>query len=327
MATNPCHESDFACNLVWDRTGNAAAAHAAEYLVGRPTTVLALILGAVVVRWVVHRLIDRIARRAERGGFTGGLHRTRLGSLRVGSTSLADAVGRTGDSAERRVARARTLASLLKSVATGVIVTIAVLMILSELNLDITPILASAGIAGIALGFGAQSLVKDFLSGLFMIFEDQYGVGDTINLGEAVGVVEAVSLRVTRLRDASGTVWYVRNGEILRVANQSQNWSRAMVDIVVDSSADLARAQRVLTEVAQSLWLDDDINPVLVEAPEVMGVESVTGHGATVRVHIKTTPTEQLRVARIFRERAVAQLTAAGIPPPPPGLPTRVRPS
>lgn len=104
--------------------------------------------------------------------------------------------------------------------------------------------------------------------------------------------------------------WTVRNGEILRVANQSQNWSRAMVDIVVDSSADLARAQRVLTEVAQSLRLDDDINPVLVEAPEVMGVESVTGHGATVRVHIKTTPTEQLRVARIFRERAVAEPTA-----------------
>ena len=106
-------------------------------------------------------------------------------------------------------------------------------MMLSELGVNVAPIIASAGILGIALGFGAQSLVKDFLSGIFMIFEDQYGVGDVVDLGEAIGTVEAVSLRVTRLRDVNGTVWYVRNGEILRVGNMSQNWARTVLDVGV----------------------------------------------------------------------------------------------
>ena len=126
----------------------------------------------------------------------------------------------------RRVQRAQTMGSLLKSIITGVVVAVVGTMMLSELGVDIAPIIASAGIIGVALGFGSQTLVKDFLSGIFMIFEDQYGVGDVVDLGEASGTVEAVSLRVTRLRDVNGTVWYVRNGEILRVGNMSQNWAR-----------------------------------------------------------------------------------------------------
>ena len=118
------------------------------------------------------------------------------------------------------------MGDLLKSIITGVVVAIVVTMMLAELNYDIGPIIASAGIVGVALGFGAQNLVKDFFAGIFMIFEDQLGVGDSVDLGEASGTVEAVSLRVTRLRDVNGTVWYVRNGEILRVGNQSQNWAR-----------------------------------------------------------------------------------------------------
>ena len=131
-------------------------------------------------------------------------------------------------------------------------------MMLSEVGVNIAPIIASAGIIGIALGFGAQSLVKDFLSGIFMIVEDQYGVGDVIDLGEAIGTVEAVTLRVTRLRDLNGTVWYVPNGEILRVGNMSQNWSRAVVDVSVAYSEDLNRVKRVLSEIAHDLWDDDD---------------------------------------------------------------------
>ncbi len=127
-------------------------------------------------------------------------------------------------------------------------------MVLSELGVDIAPIIASAGIIGIALGFGAQSLVKDFLSGIFMILEDQYGVGDVVDVGEASGTVEAVSLRVTRLRDVDGTVWYVPNGEILRVGNKSQNWARSVLDISVAYHEDLARVRRVLQEVAHDLW-------------------------------------------------------------------------
>ena len=138
------------------------------------------------------------------------------------------------------------MGDLLKSVITGVLIAIFGTMILSQLGVNIAPIIASAGILGIALGFGAQSLVKDFLSGIFMIFEDQYGVGDVVDVGEASGTVEAVSLRVTRLRDLDGTVWYVPNGEILRVGNKSQNWSRAVVDVGVGYDEDLARVKRVL---------------------------------------------------------------------------------
>lgn len=317
MDSSPCTESDFACNVVWNATGSRSAAQAAEYLIGRPTTIAGIVIGAVVMRWLVHRLIDRFVSRAERGGFAqelqDGIGGSRLGSIKLGSRSLGDAVTRGSETGERRVARTRTLGSLLKSIASGVIGTVATLMILSELDLDITPLIASAGIAGVALGFGAQSLVKDFLSGLFVILEDQYGVGDTVNLGEASGVVEGVTLRVTRLRDHTGTVWYVRNGEIMRVANKSQNWSRANVDIPIDPAADLTLARQVLADVAESLWDDEEIRSVLVEVPEVAGVESVTAQAATLRVHIKTTPNEQHHLARIFRERASARLAAAGI--------------
>ena len=192
-----------------------------------------------MLRFVLHRLVDRLVARAEDGGLPAGSagspaagvrHRRRP---RRGARDLA--------AATRRVQRAKTMGDLLKSVITGVLVAIFGTMILSQLGVNIAPIIASAGIIGIALGFGAQSLVKDFLSGVFMIFEDQYGVGDVIDVGEANGTVEAVSLRVTRLRALDGTVWYVPNGEILRVGNKSQNWSRAVVDVGVGYDEDLGR--------------------------------------------------------------------------------------
>ena len=186
-------------------------------------------------------------------------------------------------------------------------------MILSELGVNIAPIIASAGIIGIALGFGAQSLVKDFLSGIFMIFEDQYGVGDVVDVGEASGTVEAVSLRVTRLRDLNGTVWYVPNGEIVRVGNMSQNWSRAVVDVSVGYDEDLARAQRVLREVAHDLWEDEDFSSVIIEEPEVTGVEAFNPDAVTLRVLIKTAPMEQWAVARELRQRIKARFDHEGI--------------
>ena len=144
-------------------------------------------------------------------------------------------------------------------------------MMLSEIGVNVGPIIASAGIVGIALGFGAQSLVSDFLSGVFMVFEDQYGVGDEVDLGEAIGTVEAVSLRVTRLRDVNGTVWYVRNGEILRVGNMSQNWARTVIDVSVAYHEDLARVRRVLDDVAHDMWEDEDYKGVIIEQPVGLG--------------------------------------------------------
>ena len=201
----------------------------------------------------------------------------------------------------RRVQRAQTMGSLLKSIVTGVVVAVVGTMMLSELGVDIAPIVASAGIIGVALGFGAQTLVKDFLSGIFMIFEDQYGVGDVVDLGEASGTVEAVSLRVTRLRDVNGTVWYVRNGEILRVGNMSQNWARSVLDVNVGYREDLVQVRRVLAEVAHDLWEDDDYRGLIIEEPEVWGVEEIAADGVTVRVTLKTAPMEQWAVAREMR--------------------------
>ncbi|MGL5823598.1 MAG: mechanosensitive ion channel family protein [Nocardioides sp.] len=321
-------------------TGHDEVARLAQLVLGRPAVVFGLILAGLVVRWLLHRIIDRVVRRAERG-----LLPSRISTLSVGNTTLGAAIqsleGKTrgglspnapadttrlrGDDgqAHRRISRARTMGSVLKSVATGVIFTAVVLTSLSELNFDIAPLLASAGIAGIAFGFGAQSLIKDFLAGLFMIFEDQYGVGDTVDLGDAIGTVEAVSLRVTRLRDADGTVWYVRNGEILRVGNRSQNWARVGVDVAVSYAEDPARVCRVLGEVAHEMWTDDDLTGRLIEEPDVLGVEHVVADTVTMRVLLKTAPLEQLGVARIFRERVKARFELDGIEVPthPPTVP------
>ncbi len=212
----------------------------------------------------------------------------------------------------RRLQRARTMGSLLKSIITGVVFSIVGMMILSEF-VDIGPLLASAGILGVALGFGAQSLVKDFLSGIFMIFEDQYGVGDVIDAGEASGTVEAVGLRITRLRDIDGTVWYVRNGEIIRIGNQSQNWARTVLDIGVAYGEDLARVRRILEDVAHGLWEDEEFKGVIIEEPEVWGVEDLAADAVTVRVTLKTAPREQWRVARVMRERIKARFDHEGV--------------
>ena len=194
---------------------------------------------------MLHRLIDRVVARAEGGVLPGaGSAGSRVAAHDRPTHDRSDA--RDLAATTRRAQRSKTIGDLFKSIVTGVLVAIIGTMMLSELGVDIAPIIASAGIIGIALGFGAQSLVKDFLTGIFMIVEDQYGVGDVIDVGEAIGTVEAVTLRVTRLRDLNGTVWYVPNGEILRVGNMSQNWSRAVVDVAVAYSEDLNRVKRVL---------------------------------------------------------------------------------
>jgi small-conductance mechanosensitive channel len=172
---------------------------------------------------------------------------------------------------------------------------------------------ASAGILGIALGFGAQSLVKDFLSGVFMLVEDQYGVGDIIDVGAASGVVEAVGLRTTRLRDVSGTVWYVPNGQITRVGNKSQEWARALLDVTVSYDADVREAEATIKEVADGMWNDDGWRSKLLEQAEIWGVENLGPNGIDIRVVIKTKPAEQFAVMRELRTRIKEALDAHSI--------------
>lgn len=198
-------------HLPWDLKVPPGKAY--EWFVARPIAILLIIILALVIRWLISRAIDRIVRRAGEGSIPAVLARTKAGEV------LADL--RPG-SADRRRERALTMGSVLKSMASALVLAIASIMILAELNFDVAPILTGAGILGVALGFGAQNFVKDFLAGIFMILEDQLGVGDLVDTGHAVGKVEAVGLRVTRLRDANGTVWYVRNGEVIRIGNESQ---------------------------------------------------------------------------------------------------------
>jgi moderate conductance mechanosensitive channel len=306
--SEPCLDNEAICRWTYARTGNQQAATLADWVVGKPMALLGLLLLGLVVRWVLHRLIDRLVLSAEDGVLPDRLGRAMLGG-RVGDRlNRVESAGAT-----RRVQRAQTMGSLLKSIVSGVVAAVVVTMMLSELGADIGPIIASAGVLGVALGFGAQSLVKDFLSGIFMIFEDQYGVGDVVDVGEASGTVEAVSLRVTRLRDVNGTVWYVRNGEILRVGNMSQNWARTVLDVTVGYDEDLVRVRQVLQEVAHDLWDDDEFEGLVIEEPEVWGVESLGVEGIVVRVTLKTAPMEQWAVARAMRERIKARFQHEGI--------------
>ena len=286
-------------DIDWGSTGKLVA--------WKSGTLIALAVLGLVLQLVAHRLIDHLVRRAEEGVLPD-----RLAQATLGRNSEEPPAGST-----RRVQRAQAMGSLLKSVTSGVIVAVIFTMMLSALGFAIGPILASAGILGVALGFGSQTLVKDFLSGIFLIFEDQYGVGDVVNLGEGLtGTVEAVSLRVTRVRDTNGTVWYVRNGELLRVGNMSQNWARTVLDIQVSAREDLGRVRRVLQDVANDLWHDEDFEGVVIEEPEIPGVEAITPDAITLRVTLKTAPMEQWRVARVLRERIKARFDHEGIQAP-----------
>jgi small-conductance mechanosensitive channel len=306
--TEPCASDAWLCETTLDLTGNQAWANVSNLLVTKGLAVLGILALGLVARWILHRLIGRLVKRAENGVLPDRVAKAPMGRSAEGTAAALDPVGAT-----RRVQRAQAMGSLLKSIVTGLVGVITVIMVLSEIGVDIAPLIASAGIVGLALGFGAQTLVKDFISGVFMIFEDQYGVGDVVDLGEAVGIVEAVSLRVTRLRAVDGTVWYVRNGEISRVGNQSQNWARAVLDISVAYHEDLARVRGILTDVAHDLWTDEEFQGTVVEEPEVWGVEDLAADGVAVRVVLKTAPLEQWRVARVMRERIKARFDHEGI--------------
>ena len=297
-----------ACDIVYNITKNETLAVNAEWAISKPLAILVVVLLAALTRWILHRVIDRITSRASDGVMPGSFGLGKLGRSAEKRASSAQSIA-----AARHEQRAKAMGSLLKSISTGVIFAIAVVMVLSEVGVNIAPIIASAGIVGLAIGFGAQSLVKDFLSGIFMIFEDQYGVGDVIDAGEAIGTVEAVSLRVTRIRDINGTVWYVRNGEILRVGNMSQNWAQTVLDIQVAYSEDLHRVRQVLADVAHDMWEDEDYKGKIIEEPEVWGIQSLDADGVTIRVVLKTAPLQQWVVAREMRERIKARFDHEGI--------------
>jgi small-conductance mechanosensitive channel len=279
-----------------------------QWLVTVGARILLTVVLAVVARWVLHRLITRVvttmtSRSAQRFAESG-----RAGRVLASATGLAS---------ERHQQRVATMGSLLRSIVTFVVVALTVLTIMALLGIPLGPLLASAGVAGVALGFGAQSLVKDFLAGIFMILEDQYGVGDVIDTGEAIGTVEEVTLRITQLRDANGVTWYVRNGEIIRVGNRSQGYSTAIVDMPVSYAEDVERVIAVIREVTVAMGADPEWADRLLEPPTVLGVESITGATMVIRTIAQCAPGEHLAVQRELRERTKAALDRAGVQAPP----------
>jgi small-conductance mechanosensitive channel len=216
---------------------------------------------------------------------------------------------------ERRKQRVRALGAILRSAASVTIFSIAGFVVLGDLDINLAPLLASAGVVGVAIGFGAQSLVRDYLAGIFMLVEDQYGVGDVIRVGDATGTVENVTLRITRVRDVNGIVWHIRNGAIETVGNESQGWARAVIDFPVPFHADLPTIRSLLEQTGDDMWNDPDWRAVMLEAPEVWGAQEISSDEVTMRIVVKTAPLRQWEVEREMRALVKSALHEAGIFP------------
>ncbi|MGQ0717932.1 MAG: mechanosensitive ion channel family protein [Pseudonocardiales bacterium] len=299
------------CSRIFQLTHNDMLARYADAVVGTGLRILLIVALAVLIRLMAHRAINRLTRVTAEGPPSGLLTPLR--------ERAPESWRGTGLLSRRRSQRARTIGSVLRSGTTLVVYGVAITLVLGELGINLGPIIASAGILGIALGFGAQNLVKDFLSGMFMMVEDQYGVGDIVDLGEATGTVEAVGLRVTTLRDTSGTVWYVRNGEVLRVGNSSQGYSVAVVDLPVGHDADIPATTELAGRTAAELTAKGSaLAPDVLEPPEMLGVESIGSNGVTLRITTKVRAGRQWAVQRALLAGIKEAFADAGIPPPSP---------
>jgi small-conductance mechanosensitive channel len=305
--TGSCGDNPgIACRLTWDITHSTSAAQVVQiYLAGpvsRALRIAFVILLAMLVRTVAHRVINKITEGAATAALPAASGRMHKAAAAVHAAGM-----------ERREQRARALGSILRSGVSILVFGIAALTILGDLGVDLTPLLVSTTVLGVALGFGAQNLVRDYLSGILMLVEDHYGVGDTINVGDATGTVEAMSLLTTRLRDVNGVVWHIRNGTIESVGNESQGWSRAVIDYPVPYGEDLARIRLLMEEAANSLYRERGWRKVMLEKPEVWGAQELSSQEVTMRIVAKTAPMRQWEVARELRARVKSALDAAGV--------------
>lgn len=291
----------YLCRQVYQITGNSAVAGGVDFLFTAPLRILVIILVACVIDQVARRAIQR---------FTARLVAS------AGSTGRLKAMLPTGPPDPRAAGRAATLGEVLRRLATATVYGLALLLILGEFGINLGPLVAGAGVVGVALGFGAQSLVKDFLTGIFMLVEDQYGVGDIVDLGPASGTVEAVGLRSTRIRDVQGVVWHVPNGQVLRVANKSQDWSRALLDIEVGYGTDLQAAQTTIRRAAEEVCGREPWAVEVLEPPEIWGVELLGRESVVIRLVVKTRPAAQFVLMRELRLHIYNALEASGAKAP-----------
>ena len=279
-----------------------------QFLVDKPLAIMGILLAAFIVNKLARRLVKLLVRRLGRRRVQRG-----PGLLkRHTPASLLD----TGELLSTRASqRIEALAAGLAGATSFVVWVTATLAILHVLGVRLGVLLTGAGLIGVALGFGAQSLIRDVLSGVFILIEDQFGVGDEVDLGVASGSVEAVTLRATRIRSVDGTVWHVPNGQIQRTGNMSQHWSRALLDVQIALHSDIDRARAAMKRVADEVWHE---NHAIIEEPEVWGVQSLGPGGITIRLVAKTKPLEQWRISRLLRERIKVEFDHEGIEVPPP---------
>jgi moderate conductance mechanosensitive channel len=279
----------------------------ASILITKPLQCLAIVLIALLVRALTHRAINRLIRSSVEGAVPRVLSPL---AERAREAAFPD----TGRLSERRQQRAETIGSVLRSAVSFILFVTGFLLILAVFDINLAPFVAGTSLVGVAVGFGAQNLVKDFLSGMFLMLEDQYGVGDVIDVGQATGTVESVGLRTTRLRDIEGVVWYVRNGEIVRVGNSSQGYAQVVLDVPLRRADDLAAAEAAIGSAAAALYADQEWQRHFLAEPEVLGVESLNSDGLTVRLVARVRPLEQWRVARELRGRIQAELAGSAQP-------------
>lgn len=265
---------------VWEWLVETAAAYSTVFrVIG---LIVAGIVGRILIRTTIRRVVNQVV--------SGVKKAHKVDDTRELTSSPVEAL--------RAVQRTRTLGSVLNNTANWIIVSVVIILVLSELGFSVTALIASAGIIGAALGFGAQSIVKDILSGLFMVFEDQLGVGDVVDLGIASGVVERVGIRITEIRDVSGTLWFVRNGEILRVGNQTQDWSRVIMDLPVPYSSDIDEIQSLMLDTAKTFAQSPEWRRKVLEEPEVWGIQALTAEAITLRLVVKVRGGEQWAAER-----------------------------
>ncbi len=279
----------------------------ASLLITKPLQLLAIVLVALLVRALAHRWINRLSTASAAGRVPAILSPL---TERAGIAPFWESAGLLS---ERRKQRADTIASVLRSAVSFLIFITAFMLTLQVFGINLAPFVAGTSLVGVALGFGAQNIVKDFLSGMFMMLEDQYGVGDVIDVKEATGTVEAVGLRTTRLRDVEGVAWYVRNGEIVRVGNMSQQYAQVVLDVPVGIGQDVPAALDAITQACAELHADPQWLPSLLGKPEVLGIEQLGRTETVLRLVVRVKPLEQWRVARELRARIRTKLDSAGV--------------
>ncbi|SFN53522.1 mechanosensitive ion channel family protein [Mycetocola miduiensis] len=269
---------------------------------GRLVAIASIIVGALVAAWLLHFVIRRIVNQ-----IVSGVKKNQ-------GAEDTQALNVSPLAAVRLVQRTRTLGTVLGNIVNVTVVIITIVLIVNQIDQNIIGSLALLTAAlGAGLGFGAQNIVKDVLNGLFMVMEDQLGVGDVVDLGPATGVVERVGIRITQVRDVNGTLWFVRNGEILRVGNMSQGWARVIIDLAVPYDADVEAVQDRMMEAASSLAQDPKWRSRILERPELWGIESISEEALVIRLVVKTRPPAKDDVARELRARLKAATDAMGI--------------